>query len=82
MLAMAPSHGEVTSPQTINLCLHATFTSYYVDVGAKANGDLLTLNEAYEPLEHAVVKTKFMKLQEGRRRVDVDSPSFLIDVVK
>lgn len=51
--------------------MHDISSSYYVDLTSKASRDLADLSTEEEPLEHAILKTKFAELQKRCRHVDV-----------
>lgn len=77
---MARYRGVAPLPQANDSGAPATTPDYYVDVDGKVDRDLARLNAAEKSLEHIVLKSKFMELEEACRHVEVAVLSHLIHV--
>lgn len=59
-VAVTHYHGKGQLPQESHPGVFATSPAYHVKVDGEADWNLADMNAAYEPMDHIVLKTKFM----------------------
>lgn len=72
--------GEASLPQANDSSACLNSPDYYVDGDGEADWDRMDVNLADELMDHAVLKTKFTKLQKARLRADVFAFSPMIGI--